>query len=118
MPPRKSSPYRKEKKALMLAGRKLTELGLLAGLEGNLSLRVSQNEILITRSGCAKSALSENDLLVMDTSGKLVQGKGKISSEKGLHLFFHQRYPEKIAVIHAHPPAAIAWTLAGLDFDE
>lgn len=95
-------------------GRALYEKGLVAGAEGNISVRLSADTILITPSGKHKGALAEEDLVVIDLSGNVLAGRHRPSSEAQLHLAIYRQREDVGAVVHAHPPTATAFTVAGL----
>ena len=94
-------------------GRRLWLRGLIAGAEGNFSARLDEDRLLCTPSGVNKGFLREADLVVTDLRGVLVSGTRQPSSELLLHLACYQERPECRAVVHAHPPHAVALTLAG-----
>jgi L-fuculose-phosphate aldolase len=95
--------------------RRLYERSLIAGGEGNVSARLSDRTILVTPSGASKIDVSEADLIVVDRGGKQVAGSGRASSELGMHLRIYDRRPDVNAVVHAHPPFATAFAVAGED---
>lgn len=84
--------------------------GLLAACDGNLSARLSDGSIMITPSGVPKRSLRQKDMVLMDLEGQ--PRRGRPSSEKLLHLEIYRRCPEARFIVHAHPPAAIAWSIA------
>lgn len=92
---------------LIAAGRRLAEGGLVTGTSGNLSMRAGEN-ILTTASGTNLGALTEADLTLVTTQGKVVAGTRAPTSELPLHLAIYKSYPETHAVAHAHSPASIA----------
>jgi L-fuculose-phosphate aldolase len=94
-------------------GRRLHEQGLLAGTSGNISIRLDSKRILITGAGVAKGTLSEKELVVVDYSGNRLDGELQPSSEMLMHLFAFQKRPEIAACVHAHPPYATAFAVAG-----
>lgn len=89
--------------------RRLYDKGLIAGSDGNISEKVG-GQILITAGGGDKSNIEEKDLCVMDLEGRVV--KGRPSSEKYMHLAVYRYQNKACAVVHAHPPSAIALSLA------
>ena len=95
---------------IVCASQALHAHGFLAACDANLSCRLSDNMILITPSGVPKRSLRAKDMLLMDLNGQAQRGRP--SSEKLLHLEIYQRCPEARFVIHAHPPVAIAWSIA------
>ena len=89
--------------------RRLYERGLIAGSDGNVSEKTG-NKILITPSGQDKSKIKEEDLCVMDLYGGIL--KGHPSTEKSMHLSIYKWQKKARALVHAHPPSAIALSLA------
>jgi L-fuculose-phosphate aldolase len=92
--------------------------GLIAGGEGNVSVRLGPDRILVTPSGVNKGFLRPSDLVVMTLDGRVGPRGGRASSEVLLHLAAYRARPEAGAVVHAHPPHAIALTLAGIPLSE
>lgn len=95
--------------------RRLYERGLIAGGEGNVSALLDDGSILVTPSGASKIDVAEDDLVVVDRAGKRVAGSPRPSSELGVHLRIYQLRPDVGAVVHAHPPFATAFAVAGED---
>jgi L-fuculose-phosphate aldolase len=86
--------------------------GLLVAMDGNLSALLPGGEVLCTRAGCHKGLLTEDDLIVCDRRGKKLRGQGEPTSELRMHLAAYDERPDVRAVVHAHPPIAVAFTLA------
>jgi len=84
------------------------------GYSGNLSARYGQN-IIITTSGSANGYLSEDDFVVIDFEGNVVQGNKKPSSEKFLHIEFYKKRSDVNYVIHVHPNCLCAFASVGKD---
>ncbi|MCP4810843.1 MAG: class II aldolase/adducin family protein [Proteobacteria bacterium] len=93
-------------------GRLTYERHLLVAMDGNLSARLPDGNILCTQAGCHKGFLNDDHLVVIDPSGKKLRGKGRPTSEMAMHLACYQERPDVKAVIHAHPPMSIAFTIA------
>ncbi len=102
--------------ALLDAGRRLHAAGLLAASDGNLSVRLPNGLIAMTPSGVPKSRLRREDLAHLTLAGEIVAGHP--SSERAMHLAIYRAVPQARAVVHAHPPTAIAWTLARPELQE
>ena len=98
-------------------GRLLYERNLLTATEGNLSARLEKNRFLITAAGVCKGRLRPSDLVVVDGSGRKTAGGGKPSSETPLHLAVYGARPEVRAVVHAHPPTATGFAVAGVPLE-
>lgn len=94
--------------------RRMHERGLISGGEGNVSVRVGRSRIVVTPSGVNKGFLKTADLVVTDLDGRVVKGHGRPSSEIRVHLAAYRVRPEVGAVVHAHPPTAVAFTIAGV----
>lgn len=90
--------------------RRLYARNMLAAADGNISARLSTNEIVITPSGVSKAFIKIEDLAIMTLDNQILRGKA--SSERLMHLEVYLRCPEAVAVVHAHPPTAIAWSIA------
>lgn len=97
--------------------RALYQRQLLAAMDGNVSVRLGQN-LLTTPSGVNKGFLREEEIITVDMMGKRLFGTGKPTTELLLHLEVYKTRPDVGAVIHAHPPIATAFTIAGLSLAE
>lgn len=96
--------------ALLGAARRLHAAGLLAASDGNLSVRLPNGLIAMTPRGVPKAQLRRQDLAHLTLDGEVVHGNP--SSERAMHLAVYRAVPGARAVVHAHPPTAIAWSLA------
>lgn len=103
------------RRAIVRVCQRLYERGLIAGAEGNVSVRLPDGNILVTPAGVAKIDVEPGDLVVLDPSDGHVAGPGRPSSELGMHLRIYERRPDVGAVVHAHPPFATAFAVAGED---
>ncbi len=91
----------------------LAERQLIAGQDGNVSMRTGENRVLVTPAGFAKGQLSADDLVEVTLDGEQIGGKHRASSELGLHLAAYRVRADVQAVVHAHPVHATAFTLVG-----
>ncbi len=98
------------------ACKRLWDRNMLASADGNLSVRLSDKEILITPSGVAKAFMDPSEICVINLEGELL--KGKASTERLMHLEVYRNCPEAKAVVHAHPPHAIAWSVGEPELSE
>jgi len=105
------------RREMIAIGRKVCEEGFVVATDGNLSARIGRDRFLVTRSGVSKGELTDRDLVVCDGNGRVIRG-GRVSSEVLLHLAAYRLRHEIDAAIHAHPPTAVAFTLAGLSLSE
>ena len=99
---------------MALCCRQLAAQGLIAGRDGNLSVRLGADRVLVTPSGLIKSLLEPADMVEVDLAGQLrKRGTRKPTSELDLHLRILRHRPDVQAVVHAHPPAATGFAVAG-----
>ena len=99
---------------MALCCRQLAAHGLIAGRDGNLSVRLGADRVLVTPSGFIKSLVTAADMVEVDLAGKpRQQSSRKPTSELDLHLRILQHRPDVQAVVHAHPPAATGFAVAG-----
>jgi len=106
------------RKAIVDTAHQLYERGLLVSTEGNLSMRLSGQRIMITPSGLPKGRLSPQDIVIVDSDGKHLQGRRRASSELPMHLFVYRSRPEAMACVHTHSPYATAFAVAGIPLPE
>lgn len=104
------------KKDMLLVCQKLHERNLLAAADGNISFRLSDSEILITPTGVTKAFMASGEMAVINLAGEIISGSP--STERLMHLEIYKRCPVARAVVHAHPPTAIAWSLARPELTE
>ena len=99
------------------AGRLLHQRNLVAATDGNISVRLGADRFLCTPSGVSKALMQPEDLVIADGRGQKIAGSGKVTSEFHTHLAAYEERPDMDAVVHAHPPTAVAFTLAGLSLE-
>ena len=96
--------------------RRLYQRGLIAGPDGNVSVRLLDGTILVTPSGISKVDVCDEDLVMVDLEGRPQTHARAPSSELQMHLRIYRRRPDAMAVVHAHPPVATAFAVAGENF--
>jgi L-fuculose-phosphate aldolase len=96
--------------------RRLFERGLIAGPDGNVSVRLLDGTILVTPSGMSKVDVCDEDLVMVDLEGRPIGRSRAPSSELKMHLRAYHRRPDVMAVVHAHPPMATGFAVAGENF--
>lgn len=89
------------------------EARLIAGADGNVSVRVGPDTLLVTPRGLLKGELTAQDLVRVSLAGAPLGGFRKATSELDLHLRIYQARPDVGAVVHAHPPTATGFAVAG-----
>lgn len=98
--------------AVVRACRRLDARGLIAGLDGNVSVRLADGTLLVTPAGRPKHEVGEDELVRCGADGTVISG-GHPSSEFGMHLALYAARPDVRAVVHAHPPTATGFAVAG-----
>jgi L-fuculose-phosphate aldolase len=106
------------RRAIVEVCRLLWERGLVAGSDGNVSVRLDTRRILVTPAGMSKRALLGRDLVVVNLNGQRLRGRHEPSTELGVHLRAYARRPDVAAVVHAHPPVATGFAVAGESLPE
>ena len=107
-------PERRLREELVRFGRLCYERHLLVAMDGNLSALLPDGSILCTKAGCHKGFLTDEDLVVIDRAGRKLRGSGNPTSEMQMHLACYEERPDCRAVVHAHPPISIAFTIANV----
>ena len=101
------------KRELCTYGHRAYARGLVSANEGNLSVRLGRREVLCTASLVCKGFMRPRDLCRVDMSGRQLAGKRPVSSELGLHLAIYAGRPDVNAIMHCHPPHALAFAITG-----
>ncbi len=109
------APLPKVRAELVAASRRLHQAGWVANHDGNISLRLTGKRLLITPTAYSKADVDDGSLIIVDLDGKVLEGRKKPFSELELHLAAFRARPEVEVVLHAHPPCATAFGLAGLE---
>ncbi len=108
----------KARKAIVDIGRRMYLKNMVVAYDGNISVRISEDLIVLTPSGVSKGFMDESMLTVVDLDGKLVKGDLAPSSEMKMHLLLYQKRPGVHCVCHAHPVFASSFAAAGIALDE
>lgn len=99
-------------------GRRIYNRAFVAANDGNLSARLSEDRVLCTPTGVSKGFLTQEMLAICDMDGRQVSGPMKISSEIRMHLEAYRLRRDIAAVVHAHPPTATGFAVAGIDLTQ
>ncbi len=92
--------------------------GWVANHDGNISVRDGNGRFLVTPTATSKAAVRADGLVIVDSAGRAVGGRGKPFGELGLHLAVYAARGDVNAVVHAHPPTATGFAVAGVPLDE
>ena len=106
------------RKEIIEAGRRLYEKDFVASNDGNISARLTERELLITPTGVSKGFMTPDQILKVDYQGNLVTGFMKPTSEMKMHLAVFNCREDVQAIVHAHPPTATGFAVAGESLDK
>jgi L-fuculose-phosphate aldolase len=105
---------RRDRVAIVEFGRLLHASGFVAATDGNLSVRLDDERVLVTPTCISKGRMRPGDMVVVDMEGKRLRGTRRVSSEIGMHLLIYRLRPEVRGIVHAHPPTATGFAASGL----
>jgi len=98
-------------------GRRLYARGYTASNDGNISVRLDAGRLLMTPKSVCKGFMSPEMMCITDLDGKKLAGERDPSSEMQMHLEVYRQRPDAKAVVHAHPPIATGFAVAGIPLD-
>ena len=98
-------------------GRRMYARGYTASNDGNISVRLSPDRLLMTPASVCKGFMSPDMMVITDPDGTKIAGERNPSSEMQMHLEVYRRRPDVQAVVHAHPPIATGFAVAGIPLD-
>ena len=101
----------------MECGRRLWHRGFVASNDGNISVRLDEHRLITTPTAVSKGFMTPDMMVVTDLEGKKVAGERNASSELKMHLEVYKHRPDVRAVVHAHPPTATGFAVAGIPLD-
>ncbi|PYX31918.1 MAG: class II aldolase family protein [Acidobacteria bacterium] len=112
------STERKHRDEMVRYGGMLHGRGFVAAMDGNLSVRLKNGEILVTPTCLSKGAMRPADLVIVNQEGERLAGRRNVTSEIGMHLLIYRLRPDIQAIVHAHPPTATGFAAAGIPLTE
>jgi L-fuculose-phosphate aldolase len=98
-------------------GRRMYNRAYVASNDGNISIRLDDATILTTPKSVSKGFMTLDMMVVVDLDGKKIRGTRDASSELLMHLEVYRNRPDVRAVVHAHPPTATGFAVAGIPLD-
>jgi L-fuculose-phosphate aldolase len=98
-------------------GRRLWARGYVASNDGNISVRLDADRLMTTPTAVSKGFMTPDMMVVTDLEGRRISGDRKASSELKMHLEVYRQRPDVRAVVHAHPPTATGFAVAGIPLD-
>jgi L-fuculose-phosphate aldolase len=98
-------------------GRRMYARGYTASNDGNISVRLGADRLLMTPKSVCKGFMTPDMMCITDLDGRKIQGDRDPSSEMLMHLEVYRQRPDVQAVVHAHPPTATGFAVAGIPLD-
>ncbi|HUX40099.1 MAG TPA: class II aldolase/adducin family protein [Rectinemataceae bacterium] len=114
---RKESPASIKRKICEI-GRRMYDRGFVAANDGNISVRLDGDSLLVTPTLVSKGFMKPSMIVTVDLEGRVLSGRLRPSSELKMHLAVYRERPDVRAVVHAHPANATGFAVAGLALDE
>ena len=104
------------KKQICDIGKRIYDRGMVAANDGNISVKISDNEFLCTPTGVSKGFMTPEYICKVDAEGNVLQANGtfKPSSEIKMHMRVYKQRPDVKSVVHAHPIYATSFAIAGI----
>ena len=104
------------KKQICDIGKRIYDRGMVAANDGNISVKISDNEFLCTPTGVSKGFMTPEYICKVDAKGNVIQANGnfKPSSEIKMHMRVYEQRPDVKSVVHAHPIYATSFAIAGI----
>ncbi|HET7694926.1 MAG TPA: class II aldolase/adducin family protein [Vicinamibacterales bacterium] len=103
--------------AIVEVGRRLYARGYTASNDGNISVRLDAGRLLMTPKSVCKGFMTPAMMCITDLEGRKLAGERDPSSEMQMHLEVYRQRPDARAVVHAHPPIATGFAVAGIPLD-
>jgi L-fuculose-phosphate aldolase len=98
-------------------GRRLYARGYTASNDGNISVRLDAGRLLMTPKSVCKGFMTPEMMCITNLEGLKLAGERDPSSEMQMHLEVYRQRPDVVAVVHAHPPTATGFAVAGIPLD-
>lgn len=104
------------KKQICDIGKRIYNRGMVAANDGNISVKLNDNEFLCTPTGVSKGFMTPEYICKIDAKGNVLHAyEGfRPSSEIKMHLRVYEKRPDVKSVVHAHPIYATSFAIAGI----
>lgn len=108
------------KRLILDIGKRIWTRGYVASNDGNITIRIKENEILTTPTGVSKGFMTPDMIIKMDMNGKVISQSPKFrpSSEVKMHIEVYRQREDIKAVVHAHPPYCTSFAVAGIPLNK
>lgn len=101
--------YKKYKQEIIEWAKALNRKGLVTAKNGNISYKVEDEKVLITAHDAYLGYLEDEEIILVDLEGNILEGNSELTTEKNLHLSIHNKFRNERVVIHAHSPYSTAF---------
>ena len=109
---------REYRQDIVEVGRLVWQKGWVAANDGNITIRLARDRILATPTGVRKGMRHPDDLIILDSEGKKLEGRKEGTSEILMHMTIYKIRPDVHSVVHAHPPVATGFATVGRSLDQ
>ena len=108
------------KKQICDIGKRIYDRRMVAANDGNISVKISDNEFLCTPTGVSKGFMTPEYICKVDAKGNVIQANEgfRPSSEIKMHMRVYRERPDVNSVVHAHPVYATSFAIAGIPLTE
>lgn len=108
------------KKLIVEIGKRIWMRGYVAANDGNITVKLNDRELLTTPTGISKGFMTPEMIIKVDNTGKVISGSSgyRPSSEVKMHLEVYSERPDVKSVVHAHPPYATSFAVAGIPLNK
>jgi L-fuculose-phosphate aldolase len=108
------------KKLIVEVGKRIWARGYVAANDGNITAVLNDRELLTTPTGVSKGFMTTDMIIKVDREGRVISGHSayRPSSEVKMHLEVYKTRPDVKSVVHAHPPFATSFAVAGIPLDK
>src|SRR5687767_15258477 len=99
---------------LVEAGRRMYARGYVASNDGTIRARLDEKRLMTTPKSVSKGFMTPDMMVIVDYEGNKIGGDREASSELPMHLEIYRNRPDVNGVVHAHPPMATGFAVAGI----
>lgn len=104
---------KEQRERIVEIGRLVYQKGWVAANDGNITVRLGPDRMLATPTGISKGMMRPDDLIICDLEGKKLEGRRERTTEILMHTTIYAMRPDVQSVVHAHPPVATGFAVAG-----
>jgi len=104
--------------AIISIGKKMYARNFVSANDGNITCKIEGNHLLATPTGVSKGEMLKEQMVILDMDGNVVSGTLHPSTEIKMHLRVYRENSSAVAVVHAHPPVATAYSIVGKELPQ